>query len=62
MIVGYHFGWAAVADRPMDWEEFQMARQVLAEERVGTRVRSAQAEEDAEFAAVRDALTTRRRG
>ena len=60
MIVGYHYGWSAVSDRPMDWEQFQMARQILAEERVGTKLRSAQQDEDSEFAAVRDALSRRR--
>lgn len=33
----------------MDWAEFSAARQLLAEERVGTRVREQAAREDAAF-------------
>lgn len=43
----------------MDWHEFDIARRLLAEERVGTRVRQVEAEEDADFAAARQALTPR---
>lgn len=51
------FGWAAVADAPMDWSQYSAALQLLAEERVGTRVREAQSAEDAAFAASRRAIT-----
>jgi hypothetical protein len=40
----------------MDWDDFQLARQLLLEERVGVRVRGAVAEEDAEFAAAASAI------
>ncbi len=51
------YGWSAVSDEPMDWTEFSIARQLLAEERVGTRVREAEAAEDAAFAAAKAALS-----
>ena len=38
----------------MTWQEFMLAAQLLAEERVGTRVRQVQAEEDAAFAQARE--------
>lgn len=43
----------------MDWTEFQLARQLLAEERVGRNVRAAGEDEDDAFAAARAALTRR---
>lgn len=49
MIVGSRFGWSAVSAEPMDWTEYHLARQLLGEERVGTRLRAAAAEEDAAF-------------
>ena len=57
MIVGSRFGWSAVSDEPMGWEDFQTALRLLAEERVGTLVRQAEAQEDAAFGAAREALT-----
>ena len=60
MIVAAQFGWSAVSDQPMDWEQFQRARQLLAEERVGRHLRQAGAIEDNDFAASRAALTRRR--
>lgn len=56
MIVGSVYGWPAVADAPMDWAEFQMARQLLAEERVGRHVRAAGYAEDDEFTAAKRLL------
>lgn len=56
MIVGARFGWSAISDSPMDWEQFQRARQLLAEERVGRLIREAEATEDAAFAASREAM------
>jgi len=43
----------------MDWDEFQMARQLLLEERVGKHVREAKAQEDAEFLSTRSAISRR---
>lgn len=40
----------------MSWPEYRAARQLLAEERLGKRVREVKAEEDDEFAAARRAL------
>lgn len=56
MIVGSRFGWGAVSPEPMDWTEYQIAVRLLAEERVGTRVREAEAQEDAAFQAARKSL------
>ena len=35
----------------MTWQEYALARQLLVEERIGTRLREDQAREDAQFAA-----------
>jgi hypothetical protein len=59
VIVASQFGWPAVSDRPMDWEQFNRARQLLAEERVGKRLRQVEAAEDDDFAAARAALSRR---
>lgn len=53
-------GWSAVSDRPMDWPTFALARQLLSEMRVGSRIREAQAVEDAEFKHTKTALEMRR--
>lgn len=46
----------------MTWEEFSVARRLVAEERVGSKVRTAQAREDAKFArAVKAGKTPRKR-
>ncbi len=47
-------GFAAV--RQMSWAEYQAARTLLAEERLGSRVRQAEAAEDVAFAAARTLL------
>ena len=57
MIVGSEFGWSAVSDEPMTWDDFQIARQLLAEQRVGRRIRQIEAEEDAAFDAVKAQLS-----
>jgi hypothetical protein len=44
----------------MDWPTFALARQLLMEMRVGSRVREAQREEDEQFKRTRSALETRR--
>jgi len=49
VIVARRFGWSAVSDRPMDWEEFMLARQLLTDETVGRAVRAAAEAEDASF-------------
>lgn len=59
MIVAAQFGWSSVSDVPMDWVQFQRARQLLAEERVGRRLRQVEAAEDQTFAASRAAMTRR---
>ena len=41
----------------MSWSDFMAARQLLAEERVGTRVREAAHEEDGDFAAAASVLS-----
>jgi hypothetical protein len=41
----------------MDWIDYHLARQLLAEERVGKRVRQAESDEDAEFAATKALLS-----
>lgn len=43
----------------MDWAEFQMARQLLAEETLGRVVREVASLEDAEFAASKSAMSKR---
>jgi hypothetical protein len=47
--VARYFGWSAVAgpDR-MTWPEYALARQYLVEERIGSKVREAQALERAQ--------------
>lgn len=40
----------------MTWEEYCLARQLLVEERIGTRLREAQHHEDAKFKASTQAL------
>jgi hypothetical protein len=40
----------------MSWPQFALARQLLSEERIGTAVRQAAADEDAEFDKSREAL------
>ena len=40
----------------MTWDEAKAALQLLAEERVGTRVRAVEAREDAEFARSKDVV------
>ena len=40
----------------MTWQDFALARQLLAEETLGKRIRTAQNTEDAEFEASRRAL------
>ena len=52
MIVASQYGWSAVSREPMDWTEYHLARQLLAEERVGKYQRAAKAEEDADFSAL----------
>lgn len=52
MIVASQFGWSAVSREPMDWTEYHLARQLMAEERVGKHQRAAVAQEDAEFSAL----------
>jgi hypothetical protein len=42
----------------MSWLQFALARQLLSEERIGTAVRQAAADEDAEFNKSREALAT----
>ena len=59
MIVGLEFGWSAVSREPMDWADFQLARQLLAEVQVGRKLRSAVAEEDDAFAASIAAMSRR---
>ena len=56
MIVARHYGWGAVTERPMDYGEFLLALQLLAEERTGTKVRDAKRQEDAQFAKSQEAL------
>jgi hypothetical protein len=56
VIVAGRFGWAAVKPEPMDWVEFSAACQHLAEERVGRFARAEQNDEDAAFAAAKQAL------
>ncbi len=56
MIVAHQFGWSAVSDAPMDWAEYQLALELLTQERAGRRARQVKAEEDAEFQASRKAL------
>lgn len=41
----------------MSWPDFLLARQLLAEERVGARVREASHEEDGDFAAAASILS-----
>lgn len=41
----------------MTWEEFSLARKVLLEEHIGTRVRQAKRDEDAQAAQARKSLT-----
>jgi hypothetical protein len=55
-VVAARFGWAAVADGPMDWPHYAAALQLLAEERVGTALRAQQADEDAAFTAARSRI------
>ena len=43
----------------MSWRDFLLARQYLAEERVGRRIRQVEAEEDAAFEAAKAALSKR---
>jgi hypothetical protein len=43
----------------MDWPEYAAARQMLVEERIGTRVREAKALEDAKAKAALDRTTMR---
>lgn len=43
----------------MDWAEFGMARQLLAEEALGRFVREAASLEDAEFSAAKSAMSKR---
>jgi hypothetical protein len=59
VIVAARFGWSSVSDVPMDWVQFSRARQLLAEERVGRRLRQVEAAEDNDFAASRAALSRR---
>jgi len=59
VIVGHQFGWAAVSSEPMDWETFELGRQLLLEINSGRRVREAKAIEDAEYAASRSAISRR---
>ena len=56
MIVARSFGWSAVSDEPMDWTDYHLARQLLAEEKVGTRTRQAEADEDGAFAAAKNLI------
>ena len=59
MIVASQFGWSAVSREPMDWTEYHLARQLLAEERVGKFQRAHKAEEDNAFSSLQ---TTAPRG
>lgn len=43
----------------MSWQDYALARQHLVEQRIGTRVRQAKAEEDASASAARKALSKR---
>jgi hypothetical protein len=45
----------------MDWQEFALSRQFIAEERVGKAARAAVAQEDEAFAAASKALQATRR-
>jgi hypothetical protein len=57
--VARHFGGFAAVDR-MTWQEYALARQMLVEERIGTRIREAQRVEDAKFRKSKKALEKRR--
>lgn len=57
MIVGRYFGWSAVSREPMNWTEYHLARQLLAEDTVGRHARAAEGAEDAEFAAAKALLS-----
>jgi hypothetical protein len=59
VIVASQFGWSAVSDQPMTWDQFQRARQLLAEERVGKRLRQPAYAEDEDFAAAQALLSRR---
>lgn len=54
-IVASRFG-GFDAVRRMSWAEYNAARTLIAEERLGTRVRQVEAAEDAAFAAARSLL------
>ena len=56
MILATRFGGFAAVDA-MTWGDYNAARQLIAEERVGTRARASAALEDAAFSAARQALT-----
>ena len=53
-----HFGGFAAIDA-MSWQEYALARQLLVEERIGTRLREAQHVEDAKARASRKAMSSR---
>lgn len=40
----------------MDWEQYQIALRMQAEERIGRRIRQVEAAEEADFAAAKKAL------
>ena len=61
IVVARAFGGFAAVDR-MTWTEFMGARQLLVEERVGTRVREAQRAEDARVARSIEGLKRAQRG
>jgi hypothetical protein len=58
--VAGRFGWSAVSTEPMTWTEYALARQLLVEERIGTRIREAQHAEAAQARAASKALSRRR--
>lgn len=55
MIIGLEYGWGAVSDRPMDWAEFRAARLLLAEGKLGWRVREQERDEDEAWAELKRA-------
>lgn len=55
------FGWAAVhGPQRMDWPTYAAARQYIAEQRIGVRIRDAERAEDAEFNESRSNMERRR--
>lgn len=56
MIVARHYGWGAITERPMDYGEFLLALQLLAEERTGSKVREAKRREDSKWDSAHQAL------